>query len=576
MLKDLKKYFIFLLKYNKEKGLYILLGVGLGIIAQFCTLITPFLTKFIVDDVILGGNYQLFGIVFLISITILALLLLTSISSNYILFKTFALNEVRLILDVFRNLQLAPIKFFCNTPRGEIAYRVLTDTQVINSSWGQVLGTIPINLILLTSGIFMLFWHRNLALFVFLILALQVLIIVKFRKPLLRYAFLLKEKDQEITGHAVDCFSKIELVRSLSTEKKEERKFHDKMKELVNVSIKSFMFNQYSGTVVLVVNNLWGLGILWYGGMQVIAGNLSLGTLMAFLLLTNILYSPISMLTNFILSFQDTRASMRRILEYLEIKPWPVESKKAVSFTPTEGRILIRDCSFSYDERMVLKNINIEIPPKGIFALVGQSGVGKTTLCRLIVRFYDPQEGRIFLDGKDIKDISLSSLRKSILLTLQNDYVFNGTVWENISYGLEEVDESQILISAKNAGIDFINRLPQGIQTLIGVDGMNLSGGEAQRIALARAFLHSPKVFILDEPTSFVDLETEEKIKNSLLRLKESSTIIFIAHRLSTVMIADMVAVMKDGEIVEVGNPQELMKDENSAFKSTSNFILTR
>ncbi|MEK9150405.1 MAG: ATP-binding cassette domain-containing protein, partial [Candidatus Desantisbacteria bacterium] len=336
------------------------------------------------------------------------------------------------------------------------------------------------------------------------------------------------------------------------------------------------MFNQYSGTVILIVNNLWGLGILWYGGTQVIEGKISLGTLMAFLLFTNILYQPVSRLTGFILSFQNIRASLARILEYSEMRPEPIESEKAVAFIPTEGRVLIKDCSFGYDGRVVLKKISLEIPPKNIFALVGASGVGKTTLCRLIVRFYDPNEGKILLDGKDIRDISLSSLRKSVLLTLQNDYVFNGTLWENITYGSEGVDKNKVLMAMENAGIDFIDRLPHGYQTLIGVDGMNLSGGEAQRIALARAFLLSPKIFILDEPTAFVDVETEEKIKEALLRLKGSSTVILIAHRLSTVMIADRVAVMKSGEIVEIGNPQELLRNETSAFKRMVNLILTR
>jgi len=576
MLKDIKTYFIFFLRYNRKEGLYILIGLGLGMIAQLCTIITPFLTKFIIDDVIMGGNYQLFRLVLLISIATLVLLLGTSLSANYILFRIFAANGIKLILDVFRNLQFAPMRFFCKTPRGEIAYRILTDTEVISGSWGEVLGIIPLNIVLLIGGISMVFWHRNLALFVFLILALQVLIVVKFRKPLLRYSFLLKEKDQEISGCTVDHFHKIELIRSLSTEEKEEERFSDKLKEFVKISIKSFMFNQYSGTVVLIVNNFWGLGILWYGGTQVIEGKISLGTLMAFLLFTNILYQPVSRLTGFILSFQNIRASLARILEYSEMRPEPIELEKAVAFTPTEGRVLIKDCSFGYDGVMVLKNINLEIPSKSIFALVGQSGVGKTTLCRLIVRFYDPREGKILLDGKDIKDISLSSLRKSVLLTLQNDYVFNGTLWENITYGSEGVDKNQVLIAMKNAGIDFIDRLPQGYKTIIGVDGMNLSGGEAQRIALARAFLLNPKVFILDEPTAFVDVETEEKIKEALIRLKESSTVILIAHRLSTVMIADNVAVMKNGEIVEIGSPQELLRNETSAFKRMSNLILTR
>ncbi|MEW6482768.1 MAG: ATP-binding cassette domain-containing protein [bacterium] len=240
---------------------------------------------------------------------------------------------------------------------------------------------------------------------------------------------------------------------------------------------------------------------------------------------------------------------------------------------PPEGRFLIKNCSFGYEKQKILNNINLEILPKQIFALVGKSGVGKTTLCKLLVRFYDPQEGEILLDGMNLKDISIFSLKKSVLLTLQNDYVFNGTIWENITYGVESVEEKKVLKAVEKSGLDFIDRFPQGYHTKIGVDGMNISGGEAQRIALARAFLLSPKVFILDEPTSFIDAKTEEKIKESLLKLKEESTIIIIAHRLSTVMIADKVGVMDMGKIVEMENPKELL-EKDSFFRKMHSSIL--
>jgi len=350
-------------------------------------------------------------------------------------------------------------------------------------------------------------------------------------------------------------------------EKKEENNFSNKLSELIKVALRNYMINQYSGTLTLVVNNFWILGILWYGGNQVVAGKMTLGTLMAFLLLSNILYKPINTIVNFFLSFQDIRASLKRILEYMTIKPEIIESPHATKFIPTEGRILIKNCSFTYNSKKILKNINIEIPPRSIFAIVGPTGAGKTTLCHLLVRFYDPQQGEIFLDNKNIRQISLSSLRTHILLTLQNDYVLTGTVWENITYGANDVDKKQVLLAVKKAGIDFIERLPYQYYTPIGVNGFNLSGGEAQKIALARAFLLSPKVFILDEPTSFIDAETEEKIKKSLLKLKENTTIILIAHRLSTIMIADKIAVMNNGEIKEVGSPSELMAQENSFFK---------
>jgi len=576
MLQDFKKYFGLLKKYARGRISWIVAGAGIGLIAQICLLVSPFLTRFIIDAVILKGNIHLFRYVLLISILVLVILFSSSISANYILYKTFARASIELKRKLFRILQFAPFDFFSKNPSGEIAYRLLSDTDVVINSWVHLLVTIPLQLILFIAGIFMVLWQKDLALFVFGVLTVHLFIIMKFRSPLHKYALIVKQKNQEVSGYTVEQFSKIQLIRSLCTERREENNFFNKLSDLVMVALRSYMIGQCSGSVTLVVNNFWALGILWYGGIQVANGKMTLGTLMAFLLLSNILYAPLNTLVNFFLSFQDIRASLNRILEYMEIKPYIIEPPKAMEFVPTEGRVSIKNCSFAYNGRLILKNVNLEIPPKSIFGLVGPSGAGKTTLCRLIARFYDPQEGKIFFDGKDIKEIALHSLRKSILLTLQNDYVLTGTIWENITYGVDNVDKKQVLIAIKKAGIDFIEKLPYGYHTPVGVGGFNLSAGEAQRIALARALLYSPKIFILDEPTSFIDAETEEKIKKCLLELKENFTIILIAHRLSTVMTADMIAVLDNGEIIETGKPLELIVKEGSVFKRMYHSVLAK
>jgi len=575
MLKDLKEYFELLFNYMRGSYLSISSAILLGIVAHVSALVIPFITRFLIDVVIGQRYYEYFKYILLISLVLLLVLLLTSLSSNYLFFKFFGRAAINLKMDIFKNLQFAPLEFYGKTPSGGISYRLLSDAQLIANSWMDCSATIPLHSIFFIAVIFMFRWHKELALFVSIILILQIIIIAKFRKPLLLYSYRVKEKNQEVLGYTVEHFSKIQLVRSLNTERKEQDKFLGKLSELLRTSLRAFMINRFSSTISLVVNNLWALGILWYGGMQVVNGGITLGTLIAFLIFANILYQPISVLATFVLSFQDIRASLRRALEYKEIKPKIVELKDAIEFTPSNGKILIKDCSFGYYEDMIIKGINLEIPPQSIFALVGQSGAGKTTLCRLLVRFYDPQKGQILLDGKDIRKISLSSLRKSVLLTLQNEYVFSGTVIENVTYGSEGMDKKRVLIALKRAAIDFIDKLPCGVYTKIGPDGMNVSAGEAQRIALARAFLLSPKVFILDEPTSFIDCETENKIKLSLQELRKQSTIILIAHRLSTVMIADNVAVMHNGEIKEVGKPFELLGDEGSIFRKIHTLFLT-
>jgi len=429
---------------------------------------------------------------------------------------------------------------------------------------------IPLNIVLLIAGIIMLYWHKGLALFVFLMLVLNAIIIMLFRNPILNYSLRLKNQNQKITGDVVGKFSKIELIRSLNTEEKEIANFHTELYKLAKISVKAFMINKFSEIVTLITSNLWVLGTIWYGGTQVIEGKISLGKLFAFLMFSNFLQAPISNLMEFILSFQNVRASLHRMLEYFRIKPYPIESKTAKTFIPSEGRIIIENCSFGYDDDLlVLKNISLEIPPKSIVALVGPSGAGKTTLCRLMVRFYDPQKGRILIDGEDIKDISFSSLRQNVLLFLQNNYVIKGSILENITYGAKEQDEKKALISAKKARIDsLINTSSFGFKTMISSDFIDISGGEAQRIALARAFYLSPRIVILDEPTSFIDMETEQRIKEALLELKKVSTIILIAHRLSSVMIADEIVVIKDGQIIEKGKPKKLLEDKASMFNT--------
>ncbi len=205
--------------------------------------------------------------------------------------------------------------------------------------------------------------------------------------------------------------------------------------------------------------------------------------------------------------------------------------------------------------------MSLEVPPQTVLAIVGPSGAGKSTLCRLLVRFYDPQRGVILLDGKDIRGITLRDLRRSVLFLPQNEYVMSGTILENITYGLNSIPKDRLQETLKKAAVDFLPDLPDGLNTRVGEGGLSISAGETQRIALARAFLINPKVVILDEATSFIDAETEEKIKRSLLNFKQTSTVIIVAHRPSTVSFADRIAVMREGRIIRVDHVSKLEAD---------------
>jgi ATP-binding cassette subfamily B protein len=278
------------------------------------------------------------------------------------------------------------------------------------------------------------------------------------------------------------------------------------------------MISKFSGVLQTLISNARSLTILFYGGMLVIQNKMTIGTLMAFMMFTGILYQPIAGLTNLILSFQSVRVNLMRVKEYLDIKPYVVEKIDAIDFIPKEGKITVENVSFSYGEKPVLSNINVEFLPH---AIVGPTGSGKTTLAKLLVRFFDPNEGKIILDNVDIRDIKLDSLRKAVKLFLSENYVFNGILYENITYGTIDVSKEKIEWALEEAAVDFLHKLPYGLDTMIGEGGINLSAGEAQRVALARALILSPKVYIFDEPTSYLDLETENKINNVFVKLKK-------------------------------------------------------
>lgn len=560
MKKDIKDYFSLLFFYLKGKWITIISGIILGIIAETCTLISPLLSRYLMDFVLIGKNYSYFKPLIFISIIVLIVYLLTSYFANYILINVFKTILVNLKLDIFKKLQYAPINFYEKETSGGITYRIHSDTESLADSWREFLIQIPMQLILLISAVFMIKWNHVLAIFAFIILIIQSYIIAKFRNPILQNVRKAKTKAQEINSYTVEHFKRIQLVKSLSTESLEQKNFLNKLKELIKIEIKTFIIIKISNILQSLISNIWSLGILFYGGVLTIQGKMTIGTLMGFLMFTGILYQPISSLTNLILSFQSIRVILSRIKEYLDIKPNIIDKIDAIDFVPKEGKIVLENVSFYYNSKKVLHNINVEFPPNTITAIVGPTGAGKTTLAKLMVRFFDPQEGRILLDGVDIRDIKLQSLRKNVLLILHDCFVFNGTLYENLLYGTHNINNKQLENALINAHIDFIQRLPNGIYTIIGEGGINLSTGEAQRVALARAFLISPKVFIFDEPTSNIDLETEKKISKTLIKLKEKSNIIIIAHRPSTYKIADRIIVLENGKIKKICTYDQLSK----------------
>jgi subfamily B ATP-binding cassette protein MsbA len=306
------------------------------------------------------------------------------------------------------------------------------------------------------------------------------------------------------------------------------------------------------------------LGLIWYGGWRVLTGQTSIGTVIAFIMLLKEMYLPINRISELNTILHNSLAAIDRVFEVFDIEPDVQESARARELPRIEGRIRFDHVTFAYNDptRPQIRDVDLEIAPGEVVALVGPSGAGKSTLIQLIPRFYDPQQGCVRVDGWDVREVKLRSLRSQIGMVAQDTLLFSGSVRDNLLYGRPDATPGQMVEAARAAHAhDFLNALPDGYDTLLGERGAKLSGGQKQRLALARAFLCDPRILILDEATSALDSESEMLIQEALGRLMKGRTSLIIAHRLSTILNSDRIVVMDAGQVVEVGTHRQLLEN---------------
>lgn len=570
MFKDLFLLWELIRYYLKKRVDSIIFGFFGSLILSLIGLVTPYLTKMLIDVVF--NNHNSTDLVYLLGLAGVSLIIamIIVIASNY---KTIvALEEAKLAMrrDFYERLQDAPISFISSNGSGSLNYRLFSDTESIHGFFSKLLISSPIDIIFsIVITINMIFWQKGLAFFVIMVLLAQVLIIRTFRRVLIKYSFAQKARAQSLSSFVTERFRNIELIKATHSEQFELENLTNNLKKFMQNDIKLYMINNYASVSVTLVNNVWSLGILWYGGVLVLSGRLTLGTLMGFLIISGMLYPRIASITNTILSFQDVRTSLHRYQEFFNVKPTVLDSFNATDLNILCGEVTLENVRFAYAEEQndTLSEINASFKPNAITAIVGASGAGKSTLVRLIIRLYDPSDGNVFIDGVNIKNVKLESLRSRIGYAVQGEYLFSGTIWDNITYGCLPATEAQVIAAAKKSGAyEVISQLPEGLLTKVGEGGSNLSAGEAQRISLTRLFLKDYKIIILDEPTSFLDNISESKIQESLLLLKQNCTVIIIAHRLSTAKLADKIIVLDNGRIVETGGHDQLISHEGFYF----------
>lgn len=535
-------------------SLHVLFAAGL--------VVPPYLVKEVIDRGIATKNI---GLIWSLAGAIMGTFVLVAVVDKirsfwgHILAQRIAYN---LRNDLYSHLQRMSFRFYDNTSTGELLSRTVDDLSVVEDTlYHGPQNIIGNGCMLLFAGvlIFTLNWRLALA----SLAVLPVIVIIDYRifLAMFKSARKVRKAIALLAGRMEENFSGMRIIQSFVREKHEMRRFERENRQHYQSRIgviKSMSWIFPASISILGVSLAIALG---YGSVQVVAGVMTVGTLTAFIMYLQRFMSPLVELSRIGESVVRFLAGIERYFEYMDNHPDVKDSSGAVGLRDAKGEIQFEDVWFRYDKDTVLKGIDFLIHPGETLALVGPSGSGKTTITRLIPRFYEPFRGRVLLDGKNIADLKLHSLRNQIGIVMQNDFLFSESLVNNIAYGRLDASREEIMEAARKANIHaFVQELPQAYDTEIGERGVKLSEGQAQRISIARAILRDPPILILDEATSSVDSETEILIQEALEKLREEKTCIVIAHKLSTILRADRILFIENGQVVEEGNHRQLLE----------------
>ena len=469
-------------------------------------------------------------------------------------------NDMR--RDLFGHMEKMSFRFFDNARTGQLLSRITSDIVEISELTFKGPNDLLVCTISMLGTIFMmLYLNPYLGSIIGAMLIIKAVHSVFVNRKMKRAFRRSREKSGEVSAQAEEALSGIRLVKAFANEQLELERFMRKSNELLRVRTESFAILSYFSGTITFFTNATNLVVLVCGGMMVANNQLALSDFVAFFLYVNIFMKPVFRLLMFTEMYQRGMAGYHRFNEMMQHKVEIDDAPYAIATGEIKGRITFENVTFGYlQDKPVLKHFDLDIAPGEKVAFVGATGAGKTTLASLLLRFYEPTQGRVLLDGVDIRKYKQSYLRNHVGLVQQDVFLFSDSVNFNIAYGKIKASEQEIEQAAKLAAADdFISALPEGYETKVGERGVKLSGGQKQRIAIARAFLKNPPVMVFDEATSALDTKTEKQIQKSLDKLAESRTTLIIAHRLSTIINADRIVVLHNGEIAEIGTHKELM-----------------
>lgn len=532
------------------------------ILAACGNLAVPWIIKDVIDQVLINKDMVMLNII------AAGILLIFFLRGIFFFGQTYLMSYIgqRVIIDireaVYRQLQRLSLGYFDKRQTGAIMSSVTNDVSALQAALVEsMVEMVTEGMILIGSLGAMFFLHWKLSLLTLITMPPVLQAINTFGKKLRQAGRVLQARTADITAILQETISGIRVIKSFAREDYETNRFKQENFFNFRAQMKT---SQLLATLTPVIEFLSAIGvtvIIWYGGMEVINGNLTSGALIAFLIYVVNLSNPVKRLSRVYGNIQRSLAAAERVFDILDTEPDIKDMPGAVELPAVEGHVALQQVSFAYSSgQYALREVSLEVKPGQTVAIVGPSGAGKTTIANLLPRFYEVTEGRILVDGKDIRTVTMQSLRQQIGIVPQETVLFNGTVYDNILYGRLDATEAEVVAAAKAANAhNFIDKMPDKYQTQIGERGAKLSGGQRQRISIARAILKDPRILVLDEATSALDTESEKLVQQALDKLMIGRTSFVIAHRLSTVQRADMIVVLDKGRIVEQGTHSELL-----------------
>lgn len=549
------------ISYYKPHKLLFFLDMGASLLISLIGIVYPIITRSMLNDLIPNRKYRLIVIFGLALLAVYVVRMLLNYFVQYYGHVMGVRMQAQMRSDMFNRLESLPYGFYDNHETGKIMSRMTNDLMDISELAHHGPENILISTItVITSFIYLSSINLPLTLIVFACVPFLIIISLALRTRM-RDAFKKsRESIAEINASLESSISGIRVTKAFTNSEKEREKFEVGNNEFVSARRDAYkaMGQFHSGTSF--ITDIFNVVVLIAGGLFLYNGEILFGDYSTFIVSIGLFVTPVMTLINFMEQYQNGVTGFERFIEIMDAAP-ECDAPDAVDCGRLEGSIELRGVTYGYDDtKDVLKNVTMKIGKGQTFALVGPSGGGKTTICHLIPHFYDIVSGELLIDGREIHTMTLESLRRNIGIVQQDIYLFNASIKENILYGRLDATDDEVVEAAKRANIhDYIMTLPDGYETQIGERGVRLSGGQKQRLSIARVFLKNPPILILDEATSALDNTTEIMIQQALDELCRGRTTIVVAHRLSTIKNADMIAVIDDGRIIEQGTHEELL-----------------